>query len=314
LFCCTVSSSEPTWATAGVILVAKCSTFSGFDACSNLAYPLFRECVCVLASKGYIAAIGASYSIPYIVFAHTRKGPRKAWRNIGGGVCQWFIQMQLYTYTVIKPLQHLTIYSSSLKKSPRQSFKCKRGAVGPVCCVLEPHEWKWISKHTHTGSRPSQMGCSCIPVLRFVLIRWLQSCAAVWTLGLWIQTWKVRTPPYLFKAKIGVTMVRLQQSTAWHHWLRNDNKHSRSVVPANLLMFSQSRGLADNTGRLTQSVFRLFTRFIFHITCCCCLHCPSAQNLTRPGRARLCPDSVWTASLALNCYDWLWYFSSPFRA
>ena len=106
----------------------------------------------------------------------------------------------------------------------------------------------------------------------------------------------VRTSLDLFSAKIGVTAAGLQRSSARHNWLRNDNKHSRSVVPANLLVFSQSRGLADNTGRLTRSVFRFFIRFIFHVTCCRCPHCPSTQNLTQSSGARSGPGSVLIAS------------------
>lgn len=116
----------------------------------------------------------------------------------------------------------------------------------------------------------------------------------------------VRTWPYLFNAEIGVTTAGLQRSSARHNWLWNDNKHSRSVVPANLLVFSQIQSLADNTGRLTRSVFRFLICFNFHITCCYCLHRPSSPELNpvqlSPVRPRFCFNSF--LSSALNCYGW----------
>lgn len=110
------------------------------------------------------------------------------------------------------------------------------------------------------------------------------------------NTGGVRTSPYLFSAEIGVTAAGLQRGSARHNWLRNDNKHSRGVVLANLLVFSQIRSLADNTGRLTRSVFRFYL-FYFSRNMLLLHSLPSPRRTkAKSSRARSGPGSVLIAS------------------
>lgn len=143
---------------------------------------------------------------------------------------------------------------------------------GPCVVFCEFHEGICMYSYTHTHAhtqvhsgvhgRVKQAAAAflygglCLYVCR----------STVWLSGLPACESKhggVGTSPYLFNTEIGVTVAGLQQSSARHNWLRNDNKHSQSVVPANLLVFSQSWGLTGNTGRLTQSVFRFLSVLFF---------------------------------------------------
>lgn len=210
---------------------------------------------------------------------------------------QRFIQ---YKHMIIKIVNKM---NSNNKMSP-WTWRVELGvfAVVSVCTGGWNRDlWENMNTHTHTGSRwgpwPSQTGR--IPVRRSVLIRASQRCAAVWAPSLRIQTRRGQDLAVFVQRRDRCHRGRL---TARHNWLRNDNKHSRSVVPANLLVFSQSWSLADNTGRLTRSVFRFSSvRVIFHITCW-----RPHQNLTRSSRARSGPRFCFNSFLssALNCFAW----------
>lgn len=106
-----------------------------------------------------------------------------------------------------------------------------------------------MSDHTYTGSprglQPSREGR--IPVRRTVLIRAWQCRAAVWAPSRRNQTQRGQDLAAFVHRRDRCHRGWL---TARHSWLRNDNKHWPPVVPANLLLFSQSWGLADNTGHL----------------------------------------------------------------
>lgn len=123
---------------------------------------------------------------------------------------------------------------------------------------LRDREWTFPNTHTlgHAGVRGRVKRAA--PAFLFRGLCWYVHRCVARLSGLLARKSKhggVRTLLYLFNTEIGVTAAGLRRSSARHNWLRNDNKHSSGVVPANLLVFSQSRSLADITRRLTQSVF-----------------------------------------------------------
>lgn len=121
---------------------------------------------------------------------------------------------------------------------------------------------RFLSEHTHAGSqwglRLSQTGR--IPVRRPVLIRAAQRCAAVWAPSLRIQTRRGQDLAVFVQRRDRCHRDRL---TARHNWLRNDNKHSRSVIPANLLVFSQSQSFSWQHRTFNSISILLFFWFYF---------------------------------------------------